>query len=109
MAQNIGFPDCTKSSSALCIFALLTEPCAILGVADLFATLRYMKNEVNIPGMEELLTIKDVAELLKVSQVTVRRLQQGRHLPFFKVGGSVRFAKTDILEYLKKGRVEAIS
>ena len=57
----------------------------------------------------ELLTIKDVAELLKVSQTSVRRLQQGRHLPFFKVGGSVRFAKTDILEYLKNRRVEAIS
>ncbi|MDO8514233.1 MAG: helix-turn-helix domain-containing protein [bacterium] len=57
----------------------------------------------------ELLTIKDVAELLKVSQSSIRRLQQGRHLPFFKVGGSVRFAKTDIFEYLKKGRVEAIS
>jgi len=57
----------------------------------------------------ELLTIKDVAELLKVSQSSVRRLQQGRHLPFIKVGGSIRFAKTDIFEYLKKGRVEAIS
>ena len=57
----------------------------------------------------ELLTIKDVAELLKVSQTSVRRLQQGRHLPFIKVGGSIRFAKTDIFEYLKKGRVEAIS
>ena len=57
----------------------------------------------------ELLTIKDVAELLKVSQTSVRRLQQGRHLPFFKVGGSVRFAKIDIFEYLKKERVEAIS
>ena len=57
----------------------------------------------------ELLTIKDVAKLLKVSQTSVRRLQQGRHLPFIKVGGSIRFAKTDIFEYLKKGRVEAIS
>jgi len=56
----------------------------------------------------ELLTIKDVAGLLKVSQSSVRRLQQGRHLPFIKVGGNVRFAKDDIVEYLKKGRVEAI-
>ncbi|HEY4498574.1 MAG TPA: helix-turn-helix domain-containing protein [Candidatus Paceibacterota bacterium] len=55
----------------------------------------------------ELLTIKDVAELLKVSQVSVRRLQ-GRYLPFIKVGGSIRFAKIDIVEYLKKARVESI-
>ena len=55
----------------------------------------------------ELLTIKDVAVLLKVSQVSVRRLQ-GRHLSFIKVGGSIRFAKKDIVEYLKKARVESI-
>jgi len=57
----------------------------------------------------ELLTIKDVSDLLKVSQVSVRRLQQGRHLPFLKIGGSVRFSKKDIVEYLKKVRVESIS
>ncbi len=57
----------------------------------------------------ELLTIKDVAELLKVSTTTIRRLQQGRHLPFIKVGGAVRFAKSDLAEYLEKARVEAIS
>ena len=57
----------------------------------------------------ELLTIKDVAKLLKVSQTSVRRLQQGRHLPFIKVGGSIRFAKCDIAEYLKKMRIEPIN
>jgi len=57
----------------------------------------------------ELLTIKEVAALLKVSPTSVRRLQQGRHLPFIKVGGSVRFTKNDIVEFLKKERVEAIA
>ena len=57
----------------------------------------------------ELLTIKDVAELLKVSQTSVRRLQQGRHLPFIKIGGSIRFAKCDIAEYLEKMRIEPIN
>ena len=50
----------------------------------------------------ELLTIKEVAQLLKVSPVSVRRLQYGRHVPFIKVGGSVRFNRRDIVEYLKK-------
>lgn len=58
--------------------------------------------------MIELLTIKEVAELLKISQMSVRRLQQGRHLPFIKVGGSIRFAKSDIVEYLKKQRIDSI-
>jgi len=55
-----------------------------------------------------LLTISEVAELLKVSKSSVRRPQQGRHIPFIKVGGSIRFSKSDILEYLKKERVGAI-
>jgi excisionase family DNA binding protein len=64
-----------------------------------------MRNDESI----ELLTIQEVAELLRVSASSVRRLQQGRHLPFIKVGGSVRFAKDDVLDFLKKQRVEAIA
>jgi excisionase family DNA binding protein len=58
--------------------------------------------------MPELLTVTEVAELLKVSTQSVRRLQSDRYLPFFKIGGSVRFAKSDIIEYLKKGRIDAV-
>jgi excisionase family DNA binding protein len=56
----------------------------------------------------ELLTIKNVAELLKISPTSVRRLQQGRHIPFIKVGGSVRFAKNDVVAYLKRNRIESM-
>jgi excisionase family DNA binding protein len=56
----------------------------------------------------ELLTVADVAELLKISVSGVRRLQQARHLPFVKIGGSVRFSKNDILSYLEKQRVDSV-
>jgi len=56
----------------------------------------------------ELLTIPEVAELLKISASGVRRLQQARHIPFIKVGGSVRFSKEDISSYLKTRRVGSI-
>jgi len=39
----------------------------------------------------ELLTITEVAEMLKISVPSVRRLQHQRQIPFYKVGGSVRF------------------
>jgi len=55
----------------------------------------------------ELLTITEVAELLKISATGVRRLQQARRLPFIKVGGSIRFFKRDIIVYLEKQRVES--
>jgi excisionase family DNA binding protein len=56
----------------------------------------------------ELLTIAGVAEFLKITESTARRLQQQRLIPFFKVGGSVRFSKSDLVSYLEKQRVETI-
>jgi excisionase family DNA binding protein len=56
----------------------------------------------------ELLTIDELAEQLKISVSGVRRLLQARQLPFIKVGGSIRFLKSDIFAYLKKHRVGSI-
>jgi excisionase family DNA binding protein len=56
----------------------------------------------------ELFTIPEVAELFRVSVSEIRRLQYGRKLPFIKVGGSVRFARSDLMAYLVKCRVESI-
>jgi len=56
----------------------------------------------------ELLTITEVAEVLRISVSGVRRLQAARRLPFVKVGGSVRFIKNDIVSYLKERRVESL-
>jgi excisionase family DNA binding protein len=56
----------------------------------------------------ELLTIPEVAKLLKISASGVRRLQQARQLPFIKVGGSVRFSRRDIASYLEAHRIGSI-
>jgi len=56
----------------------------------------------------ELLTVAEVAELLKISIPGVRRLQQRRLIAFFKIGGSVRFTKSDITSYLERRRVKTI-
>lgn len=53
----------------------------------------------------ELLTIAETARLFKISETSVRRLQQRMLIPFCKVGGSVRFAKKDVLAYLERRRV----
>ena len=53
-------------------------------------------------------TVTEAAEFLKVSVATMRRLQLGRSIPFIKVGGSVRFTKSDILTYIEKQRITAI-
>jgi excisionase family DNA binding protein len=61
----------------------------------------------SIPTLE-LLTIYEVARLLKISVSSVRRLQQQRRIPFVKVGGSIRFIKSDLLSYVDRERVESI-
>ena len=56
----------------------------------------------------ELLTIPEVADFLKLSIPTIRRLQQQRCIPFIKVGGCVRFTKSDIMSYLETRRVSSV-
>jgi excisionase family DNA binding protein len=63
---------------------------------------------INNETEAKLLTIKEAAAFLKISATSVRRLQQERYIPFIKVGGSVRFCRSDIMEFLQKRRVEAI-
>jgi excisionase family DNA binding protein len=63
---------------------------------------------IDADPVEGLLTLSDVAEILKISVPTVRRLQQQRKIPFVKVGGSIRFARSDVASYLAARRVRAI-
>jgi excisionase family DNA binding protein len=56
----------------------------------------------------ELLTIPEAGKFLRISASGMRRLQQGRRIPFFKVGGSIRFAKSDLVSYLARQRISSI-
>lgn len=44
----------------------------------------------------EILTIKQVADYLKVTERTIYRLAAAKKIPAFKVGGTWRFRKVDI-------------
>lgn len=61
----------------------------------------------SIPTLD-LLTIAEVAKLFKISVPTVRRLQQKRHIPSIKIGGSVRFVTSDLVSYVERERVGSI-
>lgn len=55
-----------------------------------------------------LLTVQDVAETMKVSEKTVRRLIKRGDLSAYKVGerGQLRIKECDLEEYLEAQRVE---
>ena len=56
----------------------------------------------------EVLTIRDVAEVLNVGTKTVYTMAQNRELPAFKVGGQWRFRLADI-DWWIQARVDARS
>ena len=45
---------------------------------------------------EVILTIKEVADYLKVTERTIYRLSQAKKIPSFKVGGMWRYLRKDI-------------
>jgi len=60
---------------------------------------------------DEILTLKEVAQLLKVAEKTVYTMAQNKELPAFKVRGQWRFRREDIDRWIdqqtdKKGAGE---
>ena len=55
-------------------------------------------------AMTELLTVGEVAEILSVSDRTVRRLCASGELPHIYIGSQLRFEKTDLQNYLKSNK-----
>ena len=56
--------------------------------------------------MSELMTVEELAEKLKVSDRTIRRLCASGDIPFLYIGSQIRFEQSDINNYLnsiKKG------
>ena len=55
--------------------------------------------------MGEMMTAKELAEMLKLSEGHIRRLTSQREVPFVKIGRTVRYSRDDIERWLKGGRV----
>jgi len=51
---------------------------------------------------DEILTIREVAELLKINEKTAYRLAADGKIPGFKVGGSWRFDRQEITSWIKR-------
>ena len=51
---------------------------------------------------DEILTLKEVAEYLKLAEKTAYRLAAEGKLPGFKVGGSWRFKREDVLRWIEE-------
>nr|WP_311528737.1 helix-turn-helix domain-containing protein [uncultured Ralstonia sp.] len=56
----------------------------------------------------EILTIKQVADYLKVTERTIYRLAAAKKIPAFKVGGTWRFSRADIDSWIKQQSMEGL-
>ena len=55
---------------------------------------------------DKILTLKEVAAYLKLTKKTAYRLAAEGRLPGFKVGGSWRFKKEDVLQWIEEQKVD---
>lgn len=62
--------------------------------------MRYLEKQERMP--DEILTLPEVAELLKVAAKTVYTMAQRRELPSFKVRGQWRFKRQDIDAWIER-------
>ncbi|WP_217917274.1 helix-turn-helix domain-containing protein [Myxococcus sp. AM009] len=54
------------------------------------------------PMSDEILTLPEVAQLLKVAEKTVYSMAQRGQLPAFKVGGQWRFKRVDLDAWIEE-------
>jgi len=53
---------------------------------------------------DEILTLREVADYLKLAEKTAYRLAAEGKLPGFKVGGSWRFKQSDIWDWIEQNK-----
>ena len=72
----------------------------------IFAIILLMETVVlNVP--DEILTIRPIAELLKIKEKTAYKLSSEGKTPAFKVGGSWRFRRSDLDRAIDQQRIAA--
>ncbi|MBL1294163.1 MAG: helix-turn-helix domain-containing protein [Thiotrichales bacterium] len=55
-----------------------------------------------MPVGDQIMTVKEVADYLKVNERTVYRMAAASKIPAFKVGGSWRFKQIEIERWIKE-------
>ncbi len=91
--ENLSFEQLPKA------VALLTEK-----VNELAGLLIASKEQHTKTNEDELLTVQEAAQLLKLTRPTVYSKVSRRELPCMKQGKRLHFSKNELLEYLRAGK-----
>ncbi len=84
----------------------LPEAVAILTKEVIEFKRLFIENQERTPNnaTEELLSIDEAAEFLKLAKPTLYTKVSKNQLPFMKRGKRLYFSRTELMEYLKQGR-----
>jgi len=58
---------------------------------------------------DDIMTVREVADFLKVTERTIYRLAAENQIPSFKVGGSWRFRRADLAKWMSEQADRAAS
>ena len=53
---------------------------------------------------EQFLSTKEAAAFLKVSMIKIYQLTMKKAIPFYKPAGKIYFKKSELVEYINKGK-----
>lgn len=74
-------------------------------IETLLLDIKHKSNDqTEVPVADQLLTIEEAAELLSLSKPTIYSKVSKGELPFMKRSKRLYFSKSELIEYLKKGR-----
>ncbi len=65
------------------------------------------KGKKEVDMVSDLLDVKEAAAYLKIQVSTLRCWCFNRTIPFYKIGGLVRFRKADLDAFIKRGRISS--
>lgn len=66
-----------------------------------------MENDFIQNNIRPLLTINELAKFLNISKTTAYRLVEKQSLPFYKIGGVLRFKLSEVELYMEKCLVKS--
>jgi excisionase family DNA binding protein len=74
-------------------------------IEDLILDLKHQPQQViNSPPTEQLLTVQEAADFLKLTIATIYSKVSRGELPVMKTSKRLYFSQTELLEYVKSGR-----
>ena len=91
------------------ILSILADVLTKIDRIEFFFEKDFNQRKVSADSGSELLTISEVAELLKLSVSTIYSKVSRSEIPAFKIGKRLYFCKHEIILWIKSGKIKTLA